>query len=349
MSCSTNVREVRIVIAPDSFTGTLTAAQAALAIKTGWEKTSKADFFLAPMSDGGPGFIDAIEFGFGGNKTHHQVTGLEGTPITAPLLIVGKTAYIESHLIVGPQLITKEPRTPDKYTSRGIGELINIALKEDCQTIFVGVGGTASIDAGLEILEVVNREKLNDVELIAATDVDVLLLGNRGAAKGFGEQKGASKELIDQLEAKHEEIAKTTPKRKDKKDAAMMLGAGAGGGIGFALMALGANRVSGLELVTESFDLANEIANSDLVITGEGKLDWQTLRGKVITGVADIATESAISCLALCGQVIAGKRELAAAGIVGAYGCIEEGEELPDDPFMALVFLAERVSKTWSQ
>ena len=129
----------------------------------------------------------------------------------------------------------------------------------------------------------------------------------------------------------------------------MMLGAGAGGGIGFALMALGANRVSGLELVTESFDLANEIANSDLVITGEGKLDWQTLRGKVITGVADIATESAISCLALCGQVIAGKRELAAAGIVGAYGCIEEGEELPDDPFMALVFLAERVSRTWSQ
>ena len=114
-------------------------------------------------------------------------------------------------------------------------------------------------------------------------------------------------------------------------------------------MALGANRVSGLELVTESFDLANEIANSDLVITGEGKLDWQTLRGKVITGVADIATESAISCLALCGQVIAGKRELAAAGIVGAYGCVEEGEELPDDPFMALVFLAERVSKTWSQ
>ena len=301
MSCSTNVREVRIVIAPDSFTGTLTAAQAALAIKTGWEKTSKADFFLAPMSDGGPGFIDAIEFGFGGTKTHHHVTGLEGTQITAPLLIVGKTAYIESHLIVGPQLITKEPRTPDKYTSRGIGELINIALKEDCQTIFVGVGGTASIDAGLGILEVVDREKLNDVELIAATDAEV------------------------------------------------MLGAGAGGGIGFALMALGANRVSGLELVTESFDLANEIANSDLVITGEGKLDWQTLRGKVITGVADIATESAISCLALCGQVIAGKRELAAAGIVGAYGCIEEGEELPDDPFMALVFLAERVSKTWSQ
>jgi glycerate kinase len=211
------------------------------------------------------------------------------------------------------------------------------------------VGGTASIDAGLEILEVVDKEKLNDVELIAATDVDVLLLGNRGAAKGFGEQKGASKELIDQLEAKHEEIAKTTPKRKDKKDAAMMLGAGAGGGIGFALMALGANRVSGLELVTESFDLANEIANSDLVITGEGKLDWQTLRGKVITGVADIAIESAISCLALCGQVIAGKRELAAAGIVGAYGCIEEGEELPEDPFMALVFLAERVSRTWSQ
>jgi glycerate kinase len=213
----------------------------------------------------------------------------------------------------------------------------------------VGVGGTASIDGGAGILETVEKEKLGDVELVAATDVDVLLLGNRGAAKGFGEQKGASKELIEELEKKHEQLAQSTPKRKDNKDASQMLGAGAGGGIGFALMALGANRVSGLELVTESFDLANEITNSDLVITGEGKLDWQTLRGKVITGVAEIANESAISCLALCGQVIAGKRELAAAGIVGAYGCIEEGEELPEDPFMALVFLAERVSRTWSQ
>jgi glycerate 2-kinase len=349
LSRSTNLCEVRIVIAPDSFTGTLTAAQAALAIKTGWEKTTKADFFLAPMSDGGPGFIDAIEFGFGGNKSHHQITGLEGTTITAPILVVGKTAYIESHLIVGPQFITKQPRTPDKYTCKGIGELINIAVQQGCQTIFVGVGGTASIDGGAGILETVEKEKLGDVELVAATDVDVLLLGNRGAAKGFGEQKGASKELIEELEKKHEQLAQNTPKRKDNKDASQMLGAGAGGGIGFALMALGANRVSGLELVTESFDLANEITNSDLVITGEGKLDWQTLRGKVITGVAEIANESAISCLALCGQVIAGKRELAAAGIVGAYGCIEEGEELPADPFMALVFLAERVSRTWSQ
>lgn len=349
VSRSTNLCEVRIVIAPDSFTGTLTAAQAALAIKTGWEKTNKADFYLAPMSDGGPGFIDAIEFGFGGNKTHHQITGLENTVISTPLLMVGNTAYIESHLVVGPQFITKQPRTPDTYTSRGIGELINIAVEKGCQTIFVGVGGTASIDGGVGILEVVDKSKMQDVELVAATDVDVLLLGNRGAAKGFGEQKGASKDLIEELEKKHELLAKNTPRRQDKKDAAVMLGAGAGGGIGFGLMALGANRVSGLDLVTESFDLVNEISQSDLVITGEGKLDWQTLRGKVITGVAEIANESAISCLALCGQVIAGKRELAAAGIVGAYGCIEEGEALPEDPFMALVFLAERVSRTWSQ
>lgn len=349
MSRSTNLCEVRIVIAPDSFTGTLSAAQAALAIKTGWEKTTKADFYLAPMSDGGPGFIDAIEFGFGGSKTHHKITGLEHTIISAPLLVVGNTAYIESHLVVGPQFITKLPKTPDKYTSRGIGELINIALDQGCQTIFVGVGGTASIDGGAAILEVVDRNKLKNAELIAATDVDVLLLGNRGAAKGFGEQKGASKELIEIIEKKHEELAKNTARRSDIKDASMMLGAGAGGGIGFGLLALGASRVSGLELVTESFDLKNEISQSDLVITGEGKLDWQTLRGKVITGVAEIAIESGISCLALCGQVIAGKRELAAAGIVGAYGCIEEGEELPEDPFMALVFLAERVSRTWSQ
>jgi len=243
----------------------------------------------------------------------------------------------------------KNIKTNGATLVNSLQEAINIAVQQGCQTIFVGVGGTASIDGGAGILETVEKEKLGDVELVAATDVDVLLLGNRGAAKGFGEQKGASKELIEELEKKHEQLAQSTPKRKDNKDASQMLGAGAGGGIGFALMALGANRVSGLELVTESFDLANEITNSDLVITGEGKLDWQTLRGKVITGVAEIANESAISCLALCGQVIAGKRELAAAGIVGAYGCIEEGEELPEDPFMALVFLAERVSRTWSQ
>ena len=348
-SCFTKVCEVRIVIAPDSFTGTLTAAQAALAIKTGWEKTSKDDFFLAPMSDGGPGFLDAISYGFGGNLVSYAVTGLEGNPINAPMLIVGKTAYIESHLIVGPQLITTFPKTPDKYTSKGIGELINKAIGEGCESIFVGVGGTASIDGGVGIIETINPKDLENIDLVAATDVDVLLLGNRGAAKGFGEQKGASKELIEELEKKLEELAKNTPKRNDKKDASLMLGAGAGGGIGFALMALGANRVSGLELVEESFDLKNEIANSDLVITGEGSLDWQTLRGKVITGIADMAMESAKTCLALCGQVVAGKRELAAAGIVGAYGCIEPGQDLPEDPFMSLVMLAERVSRTWSK
>ncbi len=201
-SCFTKVCEVRIVIAPDSFTGTLTAAQAALAIKTGWEKTSKDDFFLAPMSDGGPGFLDAISYGFGGNLVSYVVTGLEGNSIKAPMLIVGKTAYIESHLLVGPQLITKFPKTPDKYTSKGIGELINKAISEGCESIFVGVGGTASIDGGVGILETVNPKDLENIDLIAATDVDVLLLGNRGAARGFGEQKGASKELINELEIK---------------------------------------------------------------------------------------------------------------------------------------------------
>ena len=340
---------MRIVIAPDCFTGTLTAAEAALAIKTGWEKNSKADFLLAPMSDGGPGFLDAMSFGFGGSKKSYEVTGLEGTKINAPILTVGKTAYIESHLIVGPQLITKFPKTPEKYTSKGIGELINIAINEGFESIFVGVGGTASIDAGKAILETVSSKDLENIDLIVATDVDVLLLGNRGAAKGFGEQKGAAKELIEELEKRNAEIAKNTPRRKDNKDAALMLGAGAGGGIGFALLALGATRVSGLELVSEAFDLNNEIAKADLVITGEGSLDWQTLRGKVITGIADIAIANAIACLALCGQVLAGKRELAAAGIVGAYGCIEPGEELPEDPFMSLVMLAERVSRTWSK
>ncbi|MFM9096088.1 MAG: glycerate kinase, partial [Actinomycetes bacterium] len=223
------------------------------------------------------------------------------------------------------------------------------AISEGCESIFVGVGGTASIDGGVGILETINPKDLENIDLVAATDVDVLLLGNRGAAKGFVEQKGASKELIEELEKKLEELAKNTPKRNDKKDASLMLGAGAGGGIGFALMALGANRVSGLELVEESFDLKNEIANSDLVITGEGSLDWQTLRGKVITGIADMAMESAKTCLAFCGQVVAGKRELAAAGIVGAYGCIEPGQDLPEDPFMSLVMLAERVSRTWSK
>jgi glycerate kinase len=340
---------MRIVIAPDSFTSTLSAAQVALAIKTGWEKTAPAEFFLCPMSDGGPGFIDAISYGFGGKQIHLQVTGLESSTISAPLLVVGKTAYIESHLIVGPQLITKFPKTPEKYTSKGIGELINKAVELACETIFVGVGGTASIDGGVGILETVDQEKLAGIEIVAATDVDVLLLGNRGAAKGFGEQKGASKELVAELEIKLETLAKQTPRRKDNKDASVMLGAGAGGGIGFALMALGAARVSGLELVSEAFDLKNEIAQADLVITGEGQLDWQTLRGKVITGIAEIAQESAIPCLALCGQVVAGKRELAAAGIVGAYGCIEPGAELPEDPFMSLVMLAERVSRTWSK
>ena len=349
---------MRIIIAPDSFTGTLTSEQAADAIFRGWQKTDPtAECFLVPMSDGGPGFISALQMALQGVIEQIEIQNLTGKKIHAPILLKDQICFIESAKVVGPEFLDPANRSPLSYSSYGIGELIKYAAKQGAKKIVVGVGGTASIDGGEGLLSAIFEGEIDlknppkwirEVELIAATDVEVPLLGSRGAVRGFGIQKGLKEEDFESAELIIQEKVKKFGRRFDGKDASLILGAGAGGGIGYGLLALGAKRQSGLEIVFEVTKLEEKLSKADLLVTGEGSLDWQTLAGKVIVGLAQKAQKYGVATIALAGRVKAGKRELAAAGIVGAYGCVEENEPVPENPFESLCALAERLGKTWS-
>jgi glycerate 2-kinase len=351
---------MRIIIAPDSFTGTLSAQDAARAIYAGWQQSDpSAEFWLFPMSDGGPGFISAISAAVAGKTYEFNISNLLGEEISAPIYFVDEVAYIESALVVGPQFLKGITRTPLKYSSFGIGQLIHHAVECGAKKVIIGIGGTASIDGGVGILSAVFSDQeidlqklpswLDGIELIAATDVEVPLLGARGVVQGFGKQKGLLESEYEEAEINLKKMVEKFGKRIDGKDPSLILGAGAGGGIGYALFALGAKRVSGLDLVFEVSQIDQKLAEADLLVTGEGTVDWQTLSGKVIMGLAQKAQSFAVPTIALAGRVQAGKRELAAAGIVGAYGCVGENEAPPTNPFESLKELAERLGRTWRQ
>lgn len=349
---------MRIIIAPDSFTGTLTAEQAAKAIRDGWQMTDPtAEFWLVPMSDGGPGFISALQVALAGEIKEIEVENLIGKKIKAPILFKDEICFIESAKVVGPEFLEGDLPAPLTYSSYGIGELIKYAAQQGAKKIVVGVGGTASIDGGEGLLRAVFEGEIDlknppdwirKVELVAATDVEVPLLGPRGAVRGFGKQKGLNEDDFQSAELILEEKTKQFGRRFDGKDPSLILGAGAGGGIGYGLLALGAKRESGLQIVFEVTNFEDKLSEADLLVTGEGSLDWQTLTGKVIVGLAQKAQKYGVATIAMAGRVLAGKRELAAAGIVGAYGCVEADEPVPSDAYESLRALAERLSKTWS-
>lgn len=368
---------MKVLVLPDSFTGTLSAPAAAAAIKSGWQAGAPHDDVLAlAISDGGPGFISALLTSDKYQSHQVSVTDLLGRPIEiemASARLDKLTFFIESAQIVGTQLVLAEPvKQPGRYTSYGIGEAIKFALESKAQRIVIGLGGTASIDGGagllaalgvepaqllncggsalialtqLDFSEVSNR--LANVELVIAADVDVPLLGSRGAAMGFGAQKGASPQLQSELEIALTKFSSLVPARSDGKNAAVMMGAGAAGGIGFAILALGGSKVAGFSYVATALDLAAEIAAADLVITGEGKFDWQSMQGKAISQLAQLCLTQGKPLLVLAGQVDVGRREWSAIGIVGTYGCSADGD-IPTNPTFALTELATRVSRTFS-
>jgi len=364
---------VRVVIAPDKFAGTLTAPEAADAIATGWRRRLPgAEVVTVPMSDGGPGFVDVLHAGLGGELSAVTVRDPYGGPVPATVLRVGSTAYVESAQAVGLHLTAVDARRPTVGTSSGLGELILGAVAAGATRVVIGAGGTATNDGGagllaalgatgsgapldagplaLEGLEAVDltpaRERLRGVELVLASDVDTSLLGLVGATKTFGPQKGLTEEELLSVDGRLQRFAELTDRKlADAK------GAGAAGGIGFALLLLGATRRPGVELVAEAVGLAEAIANADLVITGEGAFDFSSRAGKVPYGVAQVATDALRPCIALAGQVLVGSREMRALGIEAAYSVVDRvGEERAfGAPAEALADLAERVARTWGR
>ena len=360
---------MRVLIAPDKFAGTLTAVEAAEAIATGWRRRAPDDELdLAPMADGGPGFVDVMHAALGGELAAVTVAGPHREPVPAVVLRVGATAYVESAQVAGLHLLAGDPETA---TSLGVGELVLAAVEGGARTVVVGLGGTGTNDGGAGVLAALGaradvdlaggaaglagigevdlaaaRARLDGVRLVAASDVDNPLTGLFGATKTFGPQKGVVEERIAEVDGWLEGLAAATDRRTSLEK-----GAGAAGGIGFALLLLGAERRPGIGLVAEAVSLAERAAQADLVVTGEGSFDFSSRAGKVPYGVAEVASAALRPCVALAGRVLVGSREMRALGIESAYALVDlVGEERAlAAPSEALAELAERTARTWSR
>jgi len=356
---------MRVLVAPDKFAGTLTAVEAADAIATGWRRQAPDDELdLAPMADGGPGFVDVLHAALGGELLAVTVRGPHGEPTPATLLLHGATAYVESAQACGIHLTGAE--NAETATTYGVGELILAAVDAGANRIVVGLGGSGTNDGGAGLLGAlgatadrpladgaaglvdITRVELPafDVELVAASDVDNPLTGMFGATKVFGPQKGITEDRLPVLDGWLEGFAAATDRR-----VALEKGAGAAGGLGFALLLLGATREPGIGLVADAVRLSERARSADLVLTGEGAFDFSSRSGKVPYGVAEIASEALRPCVALAGQVLVGSREMRALGVESAYSLVDlVGEDRAfADPAGALSDLAARVARTWSR
>jgi glycerate kinase len=363
---------MRVVVAPDKFAGTLSAVEAASAIATGWRRrVPDAEIVEVPMSDGGPGFVDVLHAALGGDLIAVTVPDPYGEPVPACILVVGGTAYLETAQAVGLHLTPEADRRPLTGSSRGVGELLLAALEAGATRIVIGAGGTATNDGGAGLLSALGvtanrpldagpvelggitdidlepaRTRVAGAEIVLASDVDVPLLGLLGATKTFGPQKGLSDEELLLVDGRLKELAEAADRKlADTK------GAGAAGGIGFALLLLGATRTPGVDVVAEAVDLPGQLAGADLVITGEGAFDFSSRSGKVPYGVAQAATAALAPCIALAGQVMVGSREMRALGIEAAYSIVDRvgTERAFAAPAESLAELAERVARTWGR
>ena len=279
---------MRVVVCPDKFAGTLSAVEAAEAIAEGWLRSRPNDEVTQiPLADGGPGFLEVLHANLGGQFHPVQVQDPLGRPVDAQWLEHNGTAYIEAAQANGLELLAPEERDPVRASSFGVGELIAAAAMPQ---IVVGLGGSATNDGGRGAFEALAGQRVDG--LLLATDVDSPLLGPHGATYGFAPQKGARPEQLPALEQRMHDWAQRDP------ELAQAPGAGAAGGLGFGLMLLGGRRVSGIELVAEAVGLADACAEADLVITGEGKFDWQSLHGKVASGVLTAAGDVPVVVLA---------------------------------------------------
>ena len=369
---------MRVLLAPDGFGGTLSPAQAATALADGWRRAAPDDEVdLAPLSDGGPGFVDVLATALpDAERRTVTVEDALARPVRADVLLAGTTAYVESAQACGLHLLTTAERDPLRTTTYGVGQLLTAALDAGARRIVVGLGGSATNDGGAGLLAALGLRRLDaagaqlapgglalreverldgeldprlaDVELVAASDVESPLLGLYGASSVFGPQKGATREDValldgaltrwaDVLEAHLGTAVRDRP------------GAGAAGGLGAALFVLGAGMRPGIALVQEAVGLDARVAGADLVVTGEGRFDDQSLVGKVVSGVARTAGEHAVPCVVLAGDVQLGRREAAAAGVEQAWSLVDlvGADRAMADAGPALAELAAHVAGQW--
>jgi glycerate kinase len=327
---------MKIVIAPDKFKGSLTAPQAADAIAAGARRAApKARLDLCPIADGGDGFVETLIRATGGRIVTHRVTGpLPEMKVDANFGILpdGQTAVIEMAAAAGLALLTPEQQNPMATTTFGVGELMRRAVELGCRHVLLGIGGSATTDAGIgcaqatghtiiledgepvsmseplcgrDVSRVVmvkrHRGEVTDgMTITVACDVTNPLYGPTGAAHVFGPQKGATPEMVRELD----EALRSLVARSGLSAEATTPGAGAAGGLGFGLLAwYGAKLVSGIDLVLDATKLRERLKGADLCITAEGRLDSQSADGKATAGVAKLCRDVGVRCIAIAGSV----------------------------------------------
>jgi len=373
---------MKIVVAPDSFKGSLDAVEAAHAIGRGVKKAvPDAEILLFPMADGGEGTVEALVMATGGRKFETTVTGPLGDPVTAYFgcLGDGTTCVIEMAAASGIRLIPQHRLNPLLATTYGTGELIKQALDHGFRKFVVGIGGSATNDGGAGMLQALGLrffdsqgrsvgwggsklkeihtikwekwdERLKDCEFIIANDVTNPLLGPEGASHVYGPQKGATPEMVEVLEEnmKHwaDLIHQVTGIRTHD-----LPGAGAGGGIGAAFAAFLPVKFSrGIEIVIEHSDLKQALRGAVLVITGEGRVDHQTTSGKAPLGVAQEARKHNVPVIVLAGGVGEGIDALYSYGVTSVLSMVDGPMSLDKAMEQAAALLekkAEQVVRTF--
>lgn len=326
---------MKIVIAPDSFKESMTALQAANAIEQGFREIfPDADIVKIPMADGGEGTVQALVDATDGEIVSVQVTGPLGEPVEAffGLMGGGETAVIEMAAASGIQLVPKEKRNPLITTTRGTGELILAALDRGVKHIIVGIGGSATNDGGAGMAQALGARlldadgqdigfgggelhrlasidlggldaRLKGVKIEAACDVNNPLTGPRGASAVFGPQKGATPDMVEALDRNLSHYAAIIERATGLRIMDIP-GAGAAGGLGGGLLAfLSAKLRRGIEIVLDAVQFEERVQGAALVVTGEGKIDSQTVHGKTPMGVAQAAKKFGIPVIGIAGTV----------------------------------------------
>jgi glycerate 2-kinase len=342
---------LHVLIAPDCYGDSLTAVQAAEAIADGWRRARPDDeLTLAPQSDGGPGFVDVLAGRLGERRTL-RVSGPLTAEVDADWVFDDaqpRTAYIECAQACGLALLGGPPTVETALAahSAGVGQLIAAAVAAGAGRIVVGLGGSSCTDGGRGMIEALGglgqaRSLLADVELIAATDVEHPLLGPMGAARVFGPQKGADPNTVLALERRLTDWAVELDAAAGRA-VSDEEGAGAAGGLGAGLLALGGRRESGATVIAEHTHLADDVASAQLVITGEGRFDDQSLHGKVVSALAGEARGTPV--LVLAGQVTLDAAALRHAGIAAAHAIADHAGSVQlaiDDAANQLAGLAQ--------
>ena len=325
---------MKVVVAIDSFKGSLTSLEAGEAVRAGVLKADKdAEVVIRPLADGGEGTVEALAVGMGGEMIGCEVTGPLGEKVLAKYCIVkGSTAVIEMAQAAGLPLVPDELRDPLFTTTYGVGELILDAIRRGCRAFIVGIGGSATNDGGtgmlsalgfefldkngeriafgargLEVLASISAEnvipELKECSFRVACDVNNPLCGERGCSAVYAPQKGASPEAVGIMDGWLGRYAETAKKVFPNADPDYP-GAGAAGGLGFAFMTfLGGVLESGISIILDETELERYIADSDVVVTGEGRIDFQTAMGKAPIGVAKLAKKHGKKVVAFAGCV----------------------------------------------